>query len=93
MVGVSDLYAWSVGKSFAEVSPTEVKALLVGKGSASKEEVAAALTYYVGKQEYHFDDESDAVAVAIAWLIREGYLDRNPEVANEQRSKEDPQVL
>ena len=52
-----------------------MKKLVAGKASASKEEVAAALESYVGKQEYACDDESDAVAVGIAWLISGGFIE------------------
>ena len=47
----------------------EVKKLLTGSGKASKDEVAAALEKYIVKQDYATDDESDAVAIGIAWLI------------------------
>lgn len=75
MVGVSDLYAWRYGKTFAEITPREIKKALTGDGTASKEQVAAALERYVGKQDYTFDDESDSVAVGICWLIQHDYLE------------------
>ena len=46
-----------------------MKKLLTGSGKASKEEVAEALESYVDCQTYESDDESDALAVGIAWLI------------------------
>ena len=54
-----------------EMYPSTIKKLITGSGKAEKEEVAAALEKYVGKQTYKCDDESDAVAVAIAWLIQQ----------------------
>ena len=54
---------------FYEIAPTTVKKLLTGSGKASKEEVAEALESYVDCQTYESDDESDALAVGIAWLI------------------------
>ena len=57
-----------------EIAPTTVKKLLTGSGKASKEEVAAALERFVGKQEYAVDDESDAVAVGIAWLASQNLI-------------------
>ena len=76
VVGVTDLYAWAFGhREFAEIAPSAVKKLVTGKASANKEEVAAALESYVGKQEYACDDESDAVAVGIAWLISCGFIE------------------
>lgn len=70
VVGVADLAAWRTSKTeFVEIAPTTVKKLLTGSGKASKEEVAASLRQYVGKQAYAVDDESDAVAVGVVWLI------------------------
>ena len=79
VVGVTDLYAWAFGhREFAEIAPSAVKKLVTGKASANKEEVAAALESYVGKQEYACDDESDAVAVGIAWLVSNGLIETKP---------------
>ena len=70
VVGVADLAAWKAyGTEFVEIAPTTVKKLLTGSGKASKDEVAAALEKYIVKQDYATDDESDAVAIGIAWLI------------------------
>ena len=70
VVGVADLAAWRTSKTeFVEIAPTTVKKLLTGSGKASKEDVAASLRQYVGKQAYAVDDESDAVAVGVVWLI------------------------
>lgn len=79
VVGVTDLYAWAFGhREFIEITPSVVKKLVTGKASANKEEVAAALESYVGEQEYACDDESDAVAVGIAWLIQNGLIKTKP---------------
>ena len=48
--------------------------MITGSGKANKQYVADSLERYVGKVQYRTDDESDAVAVGIAWLIGEGYL-------------------
>lgn len=53
-----------------EYSPTAIKKLVGGSGSAGKEEVAAGLFPYVGEQTYVCDDESDAVAVGITFLLK-----------------------
>lgn len=75
MVGVIDLALENLcsGRTFDELPPPTVKKLVAGSGKASKEEVAAALHQYVGKQTYQSDDESDALAAGIAWLIKNGY--------------------
>ena len=76
MVGVADLYAYGFGqREFAEVSPKGVKKAVTGNSSAEKDDVAAALPQFVGEWDYACDDESDAVAVGVAWLIREGMID------------------
>jgi len=57
------------------ISQSKIKRLVVGKGKAEKDEVEAAvrrLTGYAG--EFATDDESDAVAVALAWAIENGLI-------------------
>lgn len=75
MVGVSDLYAWSLcGKIFEEINPRTVKKAITNDADAKKDVVAASLEQFVGKHEYDCDDESDAVAVGIAYLIGKGMI-------------------
>ncbi len=75
VMGIADLAAWQAhGCEYHELAPAAVKKLLTGNGKATKQEVAAALTRYVGEQTYATDDESDAVAVGIAWLKQEKWL-------------------
>lgn len=70
VVGIADLVAWQQRRAeYHELAPTTVKKLLTGSGKATKEEVAAALVQYVGEQSYTTDDESDAVAAGVAWMI------------------------
>ena len=52
------------------IPPTTVKSIIAGNGKASKDEVMKALEKYVGKREYATDDESDAVAVGVASIIK-----------------------
>lgn len=74
VVGVVDMTAWNCGKyTFDEISPMTVKKLVAGNARASKEQVSEALTRFVGDQTYTCDDESDAVAVGIAWLIQKNF--------------------
>lgn len=83
-VGVMDLLAYMIFILFKdkkkfdgiwhEIYPVTVKKLITGSGKAEKSEVADALEHYVGKQEYKCDDESDAVAVVLAWLIQQGQI-------------------
>lgn len=76
VVGVADLYAWAnQEKVFEEISPKTVKRLVTGDPNAEKDEVAKALEAWVGKQDYACDDESDACAVGIAWLMQRGMIE------------------
>jgi crossover junction endodeoxyribonuclease RuvC len=67
--------------NFAELTPSTVKKELTGNGRASKEEVAdAVLSHFrtiMGDSTIKFKnkDESDAVAVLIAYCIKEGLID------------------
>lgn len=77
VVGVCDLYGWASGnKEFNEISPRTVKRIITGNANAEKEEVAAGQEKYVGKIDYECDDESDAVAVGITWLIKKKYIEK-----------------
>lgn len=75
VVGLMDLMLWKMSeKEWDSIYPVTVKKLVAGSGKAEKEEVAAGLEKYIGKQNYKCDDESDAAAVAIAWLIQQGEI-------------------
>lgn len=70
VVGVMDWSAWHSGNlGWEELYPTTIKKLLTGNGRAEKHEVAQVLSKYIGEQPYKNDDESDAAAVAVAWMI------------------------
>ena len=69
VVGVSDMALWNAKKeTFQEIPPAKVKKRITGKGSATKTEVADALSAFVGAFLYASNDESDAVAIGIAWI-------------------------
>ncbi len=72
VAGVVDLLTH--GKGFAtieEVAPLTVKAYVGGHGKASKEEVEKGLSkYLVEVPEFQNDDESDSIAVGVAWLMK-----------------------
>ncbi|WP_188069008.1 crossover junction endodeoxyribonuclease RuvC [Brevibacillus brevis] len=62
----------------ANLTPSSVKKTVTGDGSAKKPEVAAGVRRVLGlAEDYPFatDDESDACAVILAWLIRENLID------------------
>lgn len=70
-VGLSDWYLWKIGSEWHEIYPNTIKKLITGSGKADKKQVTEALFHYVGERQYANDDESDATAVAIAWLIEQ----------------------
>ena len=72
--GQMDLLMWKRGKTWQEVSPVVVKKVLTGKGKAEKKEVAEAQKRYFGDLSFSCDDESDAAAVAVSWLIQQKQL-------------------
>ena len=78
MVGIADLYAWGFGaREFEEIHPKTIKKLVANDQLAEKDTVADSLVQFVGEREYACDDESDAVAVGVAWLLQKGMID-NP---------------
>lgn len=79
VVGVTDLTLWDRRRdSFQELAPSEIKKLVTGWYRAGKNDVIEAMTNYIGEVRYETDDESDACACIIAWLIRNGYMDTIP---------------
>lgn len=78
VVGVADLALFDHGttKDMAELSPTTVKKHLTGAGKADKMLVQAALRGYLIPEQrfiqFESDDTSDAVAVGIAQLLKDG---------------------
>ena len=76
VVGLTDAFLWRIyERQFAEIHPKTVKKLVTGDGLADKQKVADALADYVGPHEYQTDDESDAVAIGLAFLIENGIMD------------------
>ena len=77
VAGIADLYAYSYKQAtFDEITPVSIKKTVTGNHKADKDEVARCVEKFVGVQQYKTDDESDAVAVGIAWLIQNGYLEK-----------------
>ena len=59
--------------SFAELTPSTVKKAVTGNGRATKQQVAAAVKEITGI-DTKVDDESDAIAVLIAYVQQEGLI-------------------
>lgn len=74
VVGVSDLLLETCGyPACNEIAISSVKKEVTGNGRADKVDVAMAVQQYL-TEPYGFtvDDESDAMAVAVAYCMREG---------------------
>ena len=83
VVGIIDYEAWKEHKEFDEIYPVTIKKTIAGSGKADKTQVANALKKYVGNLSYKNDDESDATAVAVAFLIISGELKSKEAEENE----------
>lgn len=71
VVGVMDLVLWQKAeKEWEEFYPSTIKKEVSGNGRADKQAVAAAVLEYVNGIEFKNDDESDATAVALTWLLK-----------------------
>ena len=71
-VGVIEETLWrEVGTEFVEFSPTDIKKCIAGDGKASKEDVGEGIKKYIGDISFPGDDEADAIAAAITYLIKE----------------------
>ena len=70
-----DYAAWQKNESeWDEIYPVSIKKLLTENGKAEKHEVAEALKAYLGEMDFKNDDESDAAAVGIAWMIQNNQI-------------------
>lgn len=80
VVGVSEMALWQIKQdSFEEYAPLTVKKAITGWGRADKEDVAEGIDHFIPEHtKFVTDDESDAVGVALAFLIENGYLDAHP---------------
>lgn len=76
VVGISDVIAY-INKfdTIHEIAPTSVKKAITGNGKASKDDVAESVNTYLGTNiDFKTDDESDSVAIGIAFLKKKGVL-------------------
>lgn len=64
------------GRPIEEIPNTSVKKEIGGTGRASKDEVRAGVAHWFPKQEFKTDDESDAVAVVLTYLLHEKIIDQ-----------------
>lgn len=74
VVGVMDWLLYRLKLDWSEIYPVTVKKCITGSGKATKEDVAKALPQWLPGLEYKTDDESDAAAVAISFLVQNGIL-------------------
>lgn len=79
VTGAMEMILWNRKEQwFQELAPASVKKSVTGSGKASKDEVAEAIDNYCAHSNFHSDDESDAIAVGLAWLIQNDYIDVVP---------------
>lgn len=74
--GVVHEVAGGYGFEITEIAPTTIKKYITGNGKSDKSAVAEHLKKFVGERKYRTDDESDAVAVGITWLLQNKYISR-----------------
>lgn len=80
VVGVSDLIVYDemALKEIEEIPPTTIKTFIAGYSKADKQEVEEGvrklLQEHQREMEFYSDDESDAVAVALTYCIKKGWL-------------------
>lgn len=81
VAGVTDLISFVFGHDeIAEIPPATVKKTVTGNGRATKGDVAEAVKKYIremdfrGEIDFNNDNETDAVAVLIAYCLKEGLI-------------------
>lgn len=80
VVGVSDLITFieSGFKEVEEIPPTTIKTIVAGYSKADKQEVEEGVRKHLQEHqremEFYSDDESDAIAVALTYCIKKGWL-------------------
>jgi crossover junction endodeoxyribonuclease RuvC len=71
----SSLHQYGLSFNVKPISQSAVKKAVVGVGKAEKHEVETAVRKWTGYTgEFAKDDESDACAIGLAYLIREGLI-------------------
>lgn len=84
VIGIVDWINWQLRQKdplcskWYEVFPVTVKKAVTGSGKADKLQVQKALSNYIGERQYEVDDESDSVAVALAFLIQNDQIESKP---------------
>lgn len=63
------------GYDIVELANSTVKKAITGNGRADKREVEREVLRWFPQKKFNSDDESDAVAVCLTYLIREGLID------------------
>ena len=69
-------YGYVIDEATGEIVASAIKKAVAGKGNADKDEVADGVRRILSEDiTFKTDDESDAVAVALTWAIREGLIE------------------
>ena len=74
VVGIADYAVWiSSSTVCVEIGITEAKKLITGSGRAEKDAVATEVQKFLtAPAQFAVDDESDAVAVGVAYCLKQG---------------------
>lgn len=77
-VGISNMFLSDVSaqEDWYEIYPVSVKKWITGEGKADKKKVEEALKPYLGERKYECDDESDAAAIALTFLMMNGEIEK-----------------
>lgn len=76
VVGIADLVLtkYKPDATWEEIYPVSVKKILTGTAKSDKEAVSKAVQLYLPPITFADDDQSDACAVAVAYLLRNNVL-------------------
>lgn len=88
VVGITDLALYAeLGVEWLNATPQAIRKLVVGTGRASKDDVSMELSKYLDKplEDFKFlgNDETDAIAVGLFWMMGNGYIKREEHEASD----------
>lgn len=87
--GITTLWGWRNYHSlWNEIYPITVKRLVAGTIKASKDEIADGVKVFFPNATFANDDESDACAVGLAFLMQGGLIKPHEPVHKEEKEKE-----
>lgn len=74
-IGITTMWAWTkLHAEWIDIHPLVIKEIVTGDGKADKDAVAKAVNEYFPEARFETDDESDACAVGLSFLMSVGLL-------------------